>query len=204
MRHGDRVKKLGRTREHRLATLKNLCRSLFIFEKIKTTLPKAKEARRLAERLIEFAKNDDLAAKRMIYRFIPDHKLVKIICEEIAPKFADRHGGYTRIYHLGPRLGDGAEMAILELVEQNDPSTIALRRRLIERRQIIEGKSKKEKKEQKKRAKEEKKAKEAKPKEKAQKEAEKKVKPSKQTKKKAKKIKKAKKKAKKKEKRRRK
>ncbi|MEE8597209.1 MAG: 50S ribosomal protein L17 [bacterium] len=159
MRHGDRVKKLGRKKEHRLALLKNLCRSLFIFERIKTTLPKAKEAKKLAEHLIEFAKRNDLSAKRTIYRFIPDHKLVKIICEEIGPKFSERQGGYTRIYRLGPRLGDGAEMAILELVEQNDPSTIVSRRKLIERRKLVEEKSKKEKK---KKVKKEKKTKEKK------------------------------------------
>jgi large subunit ribosomal protein L17 len=151
MRHGRKVKKLGRTREHRRALLRNLCRSLFIFEKIRTTLPKAKETRRLAERLLEFAKKNDLTAKRNIYRYIPDHKLVKIICEEIGPRFIERQGGYTRIYRLGPRLGDGAEMALLELVEQSDPGTITLRRKLIERRALVEEKpTKKEKKKEKK------------------------------------------------------
>ncbi len=152
MRHGDRVKKLGRTREHRRALLKNLCRSLFIYEKIETTLPKAKAARQLAERLIEYAKKNDLAAKRQIYRYLPDHKLVKIICDEIGPKFAERPGGYTRIYRMGPRLGDGAEMAILELVEQSEASIIAQRRKLIERRRLVE--EKKEKKQKEKKAKE--------------------------------------------------
>jgi large subunit ribosomal protein L17 len=149
MRHGDRVKKLGRTREHRRALLKNLCRSLFIYEKIKTTLPKAKATRQLAERLIEFAKRNDLAAKRRIYRYVPDHKLVKIICDEIGPKFANRSGGYTRIYRVGPRLGDGAEIAILELVEQSDASVITQRRKLIERRKLAEAKKEKKTKEKK-------------------------------------------------------
>jgi large subunit ribosomal protein L17 len=149
MRHGDRVKKLGRTREHRRALLRNLCRSLFIFEKIKTTLPKAKAARQMAERLIEYAKRNDLTAKRQIYRYLPDHKLVKIICDDIGPKFADRTGGYTRIYRMGPRLGDGAEMAILELVEQSDASVIAQRRKLIERRRLVEIKKEKKQKEKK-------------------------------------------------------
>ncbi len=149
MRHGDRVKKLGRTREHRRALLRNLCRSLFIFEKIKTTLPKAKATRQLAERLIEFAKRNDLAAKRQIYRYVPDHKLVKIICDEIGPKFANRSGGYTRIYRMGPRLGDGAEIAILELVEQSDASVITQRRKLIERRKLVEVKKEKKTKEKK-------------------------------------------------------
>ena len=158
MRHGKRVKKLGRTKEHRRALLRNLCRALFIFEKIRTTLPKAKETKKMAEHLIEFAKKNDLAAKRTIYRFIPDHKLVKIICEEIGPNYANRQGGYTRIYRLGPRLGDGAEMAILELVEQSDPSAITLRRKLIERRALVDVKEK----EKKKKPKKEKKAKELK------------------------------------------
>jgi len=160
MRHGDRVKKLGRTKEHRRALLKNLCRSLFIFEKIKTTLPKAKAARQMAERLIEHAKRNDLAARRRIYRYIPDHKLVKIVCDEIGPKFADRAGGYTRIYRLGPRLGDGAEMAILELVEQSEAGTIAQRRKLIHRRNVVEVKKEKKVKDQKAKAKRKSKVKE--------------------------------------------
>lgn len=176
MRHGKRVKKLGRTKEHRRALMKNLCRSLFIFEKIRTTLPKAKATRQVAERLIEFAKRNDLAAKRYIYRYIPDHKLVKIICEEIGPKFADRTGGYTRIYRIGPRLGDGAEMVLLELVEQSDAGTISQRRKLVERRQLVETKKEKKAKEKPK----EKKAKEKKAKTKQEKKKEeKKTKPKK-------------------------
>ena len=195
MRHGKRGKKLGRKKEHRLMLLKNLCRSLFIFEKIKTTVQKAKEARRMAERLIEYAKTNDLAAKRRIYRYIPDHKLVKIICDEIGPRFAERHGGYTRIYRLGPRLGDGAEMAILELVEQSDAGTITARRKLIERRHVVEVESKKEKK-KKGKEKKEKKVKEKEPKEKVKKAQKKKEKGSKKRlsrKKRAKKVKKEKK-----------
>lgn len=144
MRHGDRVKKLGRKKEHRHALIRNLCRALFIAERIKTTLPKAKAARPLAERLVQYAKKNDLAAKRRIYRYIPDHKLVKVICDEIGPRFANRAGGYTRIYRIGPRTGDGAEMALLELVEQSEASVLAQRRKLIERRMLPEaGKEKK-------------------------------------------------------------
>jgi len=194
MRHGDRVKKLGRKKEHRRALLRNMCRSLFIFEKIRTTMPKAKEARRMAEHIIEFAKKNDLAAKRAIFRYIPDHKLVKIICEEIGPNFANRQGGYTRIYRLGPRLGDGAEMAILELVEQNEPAVIDTRRKLIERRVLHEEKSKekskkaKSEKEKAPKAKKPKKEAKAKPEKKEKKKPEKKI-----ARKKAKKEKKAKK-----------
>jgi large subunit ribosomal protein L17 len=165
-------------------------------EKIKTTLPKAKEAKKLAEHLIEFAKHNDLAARRRIYRHIHDHKLVKIICDEIGPKFSERQGGYTRIYKLGPRLGDGAEMAILELVEQSDTDAITQRRKLIERRQLVETQTKKEKKK--------KPQKDKKPKEKKKEKQtvakkdkkEKKISKKKAAKKKAKKVKKAKKKTK--------
>jgi large subunit ribosomal protein L17 len=194
MRHGNRVKKLGRKKEHRTALLRNLCRSLFIMEKIRTTLPKAKEAKRLAEHLIEFAKRNDLAARRKIYQEIHDHKLVKIICDEIGPKFSERQGGYTRIYKLGPRLGDGAEMAILELVEKSDDDTITQRRKLIERRRVEETHKKKEKK---KKTPREKKPKKEKTKEKPAKKEKKTIKKKvtkKTAKKKAKKEKKAKKK----------
>lgn len=145
MRHGKKVKKLGRKKAHRRALLKNLCRALFIFERIRTTLVKAKETRKMAERIIETAKPNDLAAKRHIYRLIPDHKLVSIITTEIAPKFKDTKGGYTRIYRLGPRMGDGAEMAILELIALSDETTITNRRKLIERRHLPAEKAKKEK-----------------------------------------------------------
>ena len=193
MRHGNRVKKLGRKKEHRIALLRNLCRSLFITEKIRTTLPKAKEAKKMAEHLIEFAKRNDLTARRLIYRHIHDHKLVKIICDEIGPKFTERQGGYTRIYRLGPRLGDGAEMAILELVEKSDEDTITQRRKLIERRQLVETQTKKDKK---KKVPKEKKVKEPKKKEKkkpAKAKKVKKVSKKKAAKKKAKEVKKEKK-----------
>jgi len=195
MRHGDRVKKLGRKKEHRIAMLRNQCRSLFILEKIRTTLPKAKETKKLAEHLIEFAKHNDLAARRRIYRHIQDHKLVKIICDEIGPRFSERHGGYTRIYRLGPRLGDGAEMAILELVEQSDPDTITMRRKLIERRHLVETQSKKDKKKKTKREKKPKKKAEKKPVHAATKKEkeEKKISKKKVAKSKAKKLKKEKK-----------
>lgn len=136
MKHGIKHRKLGRKNKHRWALIRNQCRALFVFEKITTTLPKAKETRSLAERLIQFAKRGDLSARRHIYRFVPDHKLVKIICDEIAPRFANRNGGYTRIYRLGPRLGDGAEMAVLQLTEISKPDDLERRRKLIERRRV--------------------------------------------------------------------
>lgn len=120
MRHGDRVKKLGRTYRHRRALMRNLVSALFIHERLRSTLSKAKEARRFAERLINIAKTDTVAARRQVAKFIADHGLVRRLFSEIAPRFKDRPGGYTRILKLGPRPGDGAEMALLELVVRGE------------------------------------------------------------------------------------
>lgn len=90
--------------------------ALFREERIKTTLAKAKEVRSRAERLLSYAKQGDVAGRRLISREIQDHLLVKKIVDEIAPRFKDRAGGYTRIFHLGPRLGDAAMIAQLELL----------------------------------------------------------------------------------------
>ena len=116
MRHRKSGRKLGRTASHRKATLANLSMALFEHTSIKTTLSKAKEARRTVERLITFAKRGDLHARRQVARTINDKLVLKKLFEEIAPKYADRNGGYTRIISLGQRQGDGAELAILELV----------------------------------------------------------------------------------------
>jgi large subunit ribosomal protein L17 len=95
----------------------NQLASLMTHERIETTLPKAKELRPLAERLITVAKNDGVAARRRIARWIPDRATVKKVCETLAPRFVDRPGGYTRILRLGARSGDAAETAILEFVD---------------------------------------------------------------------------------------
>lgn len=116
MRHGDKVKKLGRKREHRIALMRNLVSSLIKYERIRTTVAKAKEARRLAERLVTLACEGTLAARREVAKVISDKALVKKLFTEIAPRLADRRGGYTRIYRLGNRPGDSAEMAYLEFV----------------------------------------------------------------------------------------
>lgn len=116
MRHGDKVKKLGRKREHRIALMRNLVSALIKYERIRTTVAKAKETRRLAERLVSKACSGTLAARREVAKFISDKTLVKKLFTEIAPRLADRAGGYTRIYRLGNRPGDSAEMAYLELV----------------------------------------------------------------------------------------
>ncbi len=116
MRHNYKLKKLGRTASHRRALLANLVTALFEHVSIKTTVAKAKEARKLADRLINIAKRNDLHARRLVLATVRDKKVVRKLFSEIAPRYADRSGGYTRVVGLGHRYGDGAEMAILELV----------------------------------------------------------------------------------------
>ncbi len=118
MRHRVAHRKLGRTTPHRIALLRNLATALFEKERIRTTLPKAKELRPFAERLITLAKREDdrLHARRLAARHIQEPAVVKKLFDTIGSRFATRPGGYTRILRLGPRKGDGAEMAYLELV----------------------------------------------------------------------------------------
>jgi large subunit ribosomal protein L17 len=116
MRHGKRGRILDRPRDVRRALYRGLLIALFREERIRTTLAKAKEIRGKAERLLSYAKQGDLAGRRLIASEIQDHLLVKKIVEEIAPRFKDRAGGYTRIFQLGPRLGDAAPMAQLALI----------------------------------------------------------------------------------------
>ncbi|MGQ9708335.1 MAG: 50S ribosomal protein L17 [bacterium] len=120
MRHGDRVKKLGRKREHRIALVKGLVAALIKYERIKTTVAKAKLARQMAERLVHQALTGTLASRRQVARLITDKRLVNKLFAEIAPRMADRQGGYLRIYRLGHRPGDSAEMAFLEFVVRSE------------------------------------------------------------------------------------
>lgn len=120
MRHGDKVKKLGRKREHRVALMRALVTALIKYERIRTTVAKAKEARRVAERLVRQALSGTLASRRQVARVIPDKSLVRKLFTEIAPRMAGRQGGYTRIYRLGHRPGDSAEMAFLEFVVRSE------------------------------------------------------------------------------------
>jgi len=120
MRHGVKTKKLGRTRAHRIALLRNLARSLFVYERIRTTLPKAKAAQQVAERLITYSKLGTLAARRNAQSIMTDKPIVKKLFDDIGPRFKDRVGGSTRIYRLGQRPSDGAEMAYLELVVRKE------------------------------------------------------------------------------------
>jgi large subunit ribosomal protein L17 len=116
MRHNVGLRKLGRTSSHRRALLRNLTTSLFRHERIRTTLPKAKELRPFAEKLITLARRDDLHARRLVLRQVDDKEVVKKLFSTLGPRFAARPGGYTRTLRLGPRQGDGAEMALVELV----------------------------------------------------------------------------------------
>src|SRR5712691_10623230 len=117
MMHNRAGRKLRRTTSHRLAMFSNQLTSFFTHERIQTTLAKAKELRPLAERLITVAKNDGIVARRKVARWVPDRTTVKRVFENLAPRFVDRPGGYTRILRLGPRPGDAAEAAILEFVD---------------------------------------------------------------------------------------
>ena len=116
MRHLKSGRKLGRTASHRKAMLSNLATAILTHKSIITTTPKAKEARSTVERLITFAKRGDLASRRMVLRTVKDKKLVKELFEEIAPTYADRNGGYTRVIKIGHRKGDNAPLAIFEMV----------------------------------------------------------------------------------------
>ena len=117
MRHRKDHRKLSRTHTHRRALLRNLVTALFQYERIETTVEKAKEARRLAERMITFGKRGDLAARRHVARFVTKPQVTHKLFATIAPWYAERNGGYTRILRIGPRLGDAGETAYLELVK---------------------------------------------------------------------------------------
>jgi len=116
MRHRKKGRKLGRTSAHREAMLANMVIALFQHEKIKTTEPKSKELRRTAEKLITLAKRGDLHARRVAAKRVHDKEILKKLFDDIGPRYSDRNGGYTRIIKLGTRFGDGASMAVIELV----------------------------------------------------------------------------------------
>ena len=116
MKHRVAGRKLGRTAMHRVALLRNLSTELFRHERIKTTLMKAKELRPFAEKLITLSKRETLHARRLVLRDIHDGDVVAKMFETLSSRYAQRPGGYTRIVKLGPRRGDAAEMALIELV----------------------------------------------------------------------------------------
>ena len=109
-------KKLGRPSAHRKSMLRNLVTDLFKYGRIQTTQDRAKETRRIAEKMITLAMRGDLHARRQVLAYVFDESTVTKLFEDIAPKYADRNGGYTRILKLGPRQGDNAEVVFVELV----------------------------------------------------------------------------------------
>lgn len=110
------TRKLGRTTAHRTAMLRAMVTFLFENGKIETTVTRAKEVSSMAEKMITIAKKNDLHNKRLVMSFVTSEDVVYKLFNEIAPKYAERNGGYTRITKLGPRRGDAAEMAIIELI----------------------------------------------------------------------------------------
>jgi large subunit ribosomal protein L17 len=130
MRHRVSFRKLSRTHEHRRALLRNLVTSLFIHERIETTVAKAKEARRVAERMITFAKRGDLSARRHVDSYLFDESATKKLFDTIAPWYAERAGGYTRIIRKGRRLGDAGEMVVFELVKSEEQRAEDRRKRI--------------------------------------------------------------------------
>ncbi|PSM53184.1 50S ribosomal protein L17 [Campylobacter blaseri] len=117
MRHGHGYRKLGRTSSHRSALLKNLTIAIIKNEKIETTLPKAKELRSYVEKLITKARVGDFNAHRVVFSKLQDKEATKKLVEDIAPRYTDRNGGYTRIVKTRLRRGDAAEMAFIELIK---------------------------------------------------------------------------------------
>jgi large subunit ribosomal protein L17 len=116
MRHRNEGRKLSRNTSHRRALLRNLVTALLEHGRLMTTLPKAKEVRPLAERMITLGKQDNLHARRQVHSYLLKDETAKKVFDTIAPKFANRKGGYSRIIKLGNRKGDGADIAIIELL----------------------------------------------------------------------------------------
>ena len=122
MRHGHGLRKLNRTSEHRLAMLRNMMNSLLEHEVIKTTVPKAKELRRVVEPMITLAKEDSVANRRLAFNRLRDRDIVTKLFNDLGPRFKVRPGGYTRILKMGFRVGDNAPMALVELVDRPEIS----------------------------------------------------------------------------------
>jgi len=118
MRHGHGLRKLNRTSSHRLAMFRNMAVALLTHEAIKTTLPKAKELRRIVEPLINMGKTPTLANKRLAFARLRDREIVLKLFADIGPRYAARNGGYTRVLKMGFRQGDNAPMAFMELVDR--------------------------------------------------------------------------------------
>jgi large subunit ribosomal protein L17 len=127
MRHRKAGKKLGRTPAHRKALYSNLAGALIEHGRIETTIAKAKAVKPIAEKMITLGRRGDLAARRQALAYLRSNEVVHLLFAEVAPRFTDRTGGYTRIVKLGPRYGDAAEMAYLEFVDYVPPAPAAPR-----------------------------------------------------------------------------
>jgi large subunit ribosomal protein L17 len=125
MRHGHGLRKLNRTTSHRLAMLRNMSNSLLRHELIRTTLPKAKELRRVVEPLITLSKEPTLANRRLAFDRLRDRDVVVKLFSELGPRYKARKGGYTRILKFGFRVGDNAPLALMELVDRPQPEAAA-------------------------------------------------------------------------------
>ena len=125
MRHGHGLRKLNRTSSHRQAMLRNMMNSLLTHEVIKTTLPKAKELRRVVEPMITLAKEATVANRRLAFNRLRDRDVVVKLFDELGPRFKARPGGYTRILKMGFRVGDNAPMALVELVDRAEDAAPA-------------------------------------------------------------------------------
>ncbi len=126
MRHRRSGRKLGRDASHRKALYANLASALIEHGRIKTTVAKAKEVRPIAEQMITLGRRGDIAARRQAIKYLRSQEIVHKLFSEVAPRFADRPGGYSRIVRLGPRQGDAAEMVYLELVDYVPPAVSAV------------------------------------------------------------------------------
>jgi large subunit ribosomal protein L17 len=122
MRHRHGLRKLNRTSSHRLAMFRNMCNALILHEAIKTTVPKAKELRRVVEPLITLSKNATLANRRLAFDRLRDREMVSKLFNELGPRYTSRPGGYTRILKVGYRVGDNAPMAFVEFVDRSLPA----------------------------------------------------------------------------------
>lgn len=120
MRHGKKFNHLGRTAPHRSAMLSNMASSLIFNKRITTTIAKAKELRKYVEPILTKAKEDTTHSRRVVFSYLNNKESVKVLFDEVATKIADRPGGYTRILKMGNRLGDNADMCIIELVDYNE------------------------------------------------------------------------------------
>src|SRR5512138_1223029 len=121
MRHGHGLRKLNRTTSHRLAMLRNMTNSLLRHETIQTTVPKAKELRRVVEPMITLGKRPSVANRRLAFNRLRDRDIVTKLFDELGPRYAKRNGGYLRILKAGFRLGDNAAMALVELMDRPEP-----------------------------------------------------------------------------------